>query len=215
MDRIFSMDNPLWRAIGRLVDLVWINILTLVCALPVFTAGAAFTAMYDVLLRMAEDKGGALAPRYFRAFRRNFAPATKLWLIALVALAVYGYNLWLWHAGAMDGMGALRSVSLGVILLMLFALIVLLHYCFGLTAKYENSLGGTIKNAALLAIGYFPKSFCMGVLTFFPLALTLLSDYFFWLWFLYGFAFPGWLIARLMSGVFERTEERTQEREGE
>ena len=211
MDRLFSMDNPVWRAIGRLVDLIWINLLTLICALPVFTAGAAFTAMYDVLLRMAEDRGGAIAPRFFSASKKNFVPATKLWLIALAAFAFYGYDLWLWHAGAMDGLGALKALSLGVILLMLFLLIVLLHYGFSLTARYENGLGGTIRNAALLALAFFPRSFCMGVLTFFPLALTLLSDYFFWLWFLYGFAFPGWLIARLMAGVFARMQEREDE----
>ncbi len=211
MDRLFSMDNPVWRAIGRLVDLVWINILTLVCALPVFTAGASFTAMYDVLLRMAEDRQGALTGRFFRAFRKNFLPATKLWLCALAVLAVYGYNLWLVHAGALDGLGALKKVSLGVILLILFLLIVMMHYCFGLTARYENSMGRTVKNAALLTIAFFPKSFCMGVLTFFPLALTLLSDYFFWLWFLYGLAYPGWLIARLMATVFARMEERDGE----
>ena len=57
----------------------------------------------------------------------------------------------------------------------------------------------------------------MTVIVFFPLALTMLSNYFFWLWFLYGFTFPGYFIAMLMLRVFKKVapqeEEETDELE--
>ena len=68
---IFSMDNPFFQFIGKLVDLVWLNILTLVCCLPVFTAGAALSAMYSVLIKMALKEEGVITKPFFRAFKEN------------------------------------------------------------------------------------------------------------------------------------------------
>ena len=209
------MDNPVFRAIGKMVDLVWINILTLICALPLITAGASFSAMYSQLLRLAENQQGSLTNSFFRAFRENFKSATKVWLCALVALAVYGYNLYLVQAGVLDGFGDFKKVILAVIALILFAMITLLNYAFALFARYDSGVKATLKNAAMLSIAFFPRSFCMTVIVFFPLALMMLSNYFFWLWFLYGFAFPGYLIAMLMMRVFHRIEEAQEDKTDE
>lgn len=208
------MDNVVFRTIGKLVDLVWINLLTLVCALPVITAGASFTSMQYLLLRMAENDQGALTRGFFQAFRKNFKNATVVWLGALVVLAVYAYNLWLARQGVLDGLGVFGKISMGVIVLILAAVIMILNYYFALTARYENSVKGTLKNAALLTVAFLPRSLCMLVLMLFPLALTFLSDYFFWLWGLYGLAYPGYLIARLMIGVFRKTEDRHEGQDG-
>ena len=215
MDNLFSMDNRFFRAVGKLVDLVWINLLTLVCALPVVTAGASFASMYYLLLRMAENDSGALTRGFFRAFRKNFKNATAVWLIGLVVLAVYGYQLWLLRQGVLDGYGILKKVSLGLIVLILVAAVMVLDYAFALLARYDRGLKQTVKNAALLTIGFLPRSLCMAVLMLFPLALMLLSDYFFWLWFLYGLSYPGYLIARLMLTVFNKTEERREGQDGQ
>lgn len=202
------MDNVVFRTIGKLVDLIWINLLTLVCALPVVTAGASFTSMQYLLLRMAENDSGALTRGFFRAFRNNFKNATVIWLMGLAVLAAYGYELWLLHQGVMEAFGVLNKVVLGLISLILLAAVMVLNYCFALLARYDRGWKQTLKNAALLMVGFLPKSLCMAVLMLFPLALMLLSDYFFWLWFLYGLSYPGYLIARLMLTVFRKTEER-------
>lgn len=215
MDKLFSMDNVVFRAIGKLVDLVWINLLTLVCALPVVTAGASFASMYYLLLRMAENDSGALTRGFFRAFRKNFKNATAVWLIGLVVLAVYGYELWLLHQGVMDAYGVLYKVSLGLISLIIVGAVMVLNYYFALLARYDRNWKQTLKNAALLTVGFLPRSLCMAVLMLFPLALMLLSDYFFWLWFLYGLSYPGYLIARIMLTVFQKTEARHEGQDGQ
>ena len=215
MDKLFSMDNVVFRAIGKLVDLVWINLLTLVCALPVVTAGASFASMYYLLLRMAENDSGALTRGFFRAFRKNFKNATAVWLIGLVVLAVYGYELWLLHQGVMDAYGVMYKVTLGLISLIIVGVIMILNYYFALLARYDRNWKQTLKNAALLTVGFLPRSLCMAVLMLFPLALMLLSDYFFWLWFLYGLSYPGYLIARIMLTVFQKTEARHEGQDGQ
>ncbi len=206
MDHLFNMDNPLFRTIGKLADLVWVNVLTLLCALPVVTAGASFSAMYYLLLRMAENDQGALTRGFFRAFRENFRNATKAWLVELAVLALYLYNLYLLRAGILDGYGALKDLSFALIVVILFLTVVVGNYIFALLARYENGLRKTVKNAFLLMFAFFPRSLCMGIIMLFPLALMMLSNYFFWLWCLYGLAYPGYVIAMLMVAIFRRTE---------
>ena len=40
MDRIFNLDNPVMRFLGRAFDMMMLNILFIVCSLPIFTIGA-------------------------------------------------------------------------------------------------------------------------------------------------------------------------------
>ena len=37
---LFNYDNPVWRFIGKLGDLILLNILWIVCSIPIVTAGA-------------------------------------------------------------------------------------------------------------------------------------------------------------------------------
>lgn len=53
----FNYDNPVWRFIGKLGDLILLNILWIVCSIPVFTIGASTTAVYYVTLKLARDEG--------------------------------------------------------------------------------------------------------------------------------------------------------------
>ena len=71
---IFSMNNPFFRFVGKVVDLVCVNILTLLCAIPVVTAGASFTAMYRVLIRMAVHEGGTITRDFFKEFKNKRTP---------------------------------------------------------------------------------------------------------------------------------------------
>lgn len=213
MNNLFSMDNLFFRTVGKLVDLVWINILTLVCALPVVTGGASLSAMYYLLMRMAENDEGALTRGFFRAFRENFKNATKVWLGILAVLALYLYNFYLLNAGILDGFGILKKVSLVLIVAILLVTVMIANYVFALFARYDSGVRQTLKNAALLTFAFFPRSLCMVVLSLFPLALMMLSNYFFWLWFLYGIAFPGYFISMLMVAVFEKTENAKNKRD--
>ena len=80
MSNFFNMDNGLFRALGKLADLMLLNILFLVCSLPIFTIGASFTAMYYVTLKLAENEEGYIARGFLKSFKQNFKQATIIWL---------------------------------------------------------------------------------------------------------------------------------------
>ena len=49
---IFNLESPLMQKLSLLWDLMVLNVLTIIASLPVFTIGAALTALYDVVFRM-------------------------------------------------------------------------------------------------------------------------------------------------------------------
>ncbi|MGM9973797.1 MAG: YesL family protein [Clostridiaceae bacterium] len=203
----FNMDNALFRTIGKLVDLIWVNILTLICALPIITAGASFTAMNAVLIKMAADDSYSITRDFFQSFRESFKQVTKVWGCILVILLICLYNFYLWQGGAMDNYGNLKIVSGVAIAAAVSFTLMVMNYMFFLFLRYENGIKQTVKNSVMLSFAFFPKSVGIVIIMFFPLALMLLSDYFFWLWFLYGFAYPGYFIAKVMLGIFHKTEQ--------
>ena len=64
---IFNYDNPVWRFIGKLGDLILLNILWIVCSIPVFTIGASTTAVYYVTLKLARDEGDSTIRSFFHS----------------------------------------------------------------------------------------------------------------------------------------------------
>lgn len=203
---IFSMDNPFFQFIGKLVDLVWLNILTLVCCLPVFTAGAALSAMYSILLKMALKEEGTITKPFFRAFKENLKKSTVVWVPSLLILIVMAMNIYLMYKGVFNEYPYLfipAGVSIGIIVV---AVIIILNYYLALLSRYDSSVKQTLKNAALLAMAYFPRSLCILIIWLSPLALMRLSFNFFFFWVLYGLSFPGYFNAMLLGKIFLKTE---------
>ena len=189
------------------MDLLWLNILTLICALPIITMGASLTAMYSVLIKMARNEEGYITRSFFAAYRENFGNATKVWICVLLVGAVCFLNLNLIKSGIMSGMPGMANACTVCIILILLIVFSFLLYFWPLLGRYDKSLSGNIKNAFLLAAAYLPRTICMLIISLFPLALMTISDYFLWLWFAYGFSFSGYFCAMLLVRIFDKTEE--------
>ena len=67
--KLFDLDSPVMRFLSKMADLMILNILTMICCLPLFTAGAAFTALHYVCLKMVRNEEGYIAKSYFKAFK--------------------------------------------------------------------------------------------------------------------------------------------------
>ncbi len=98
MKNFFHPDGPVVRFLGRIAELMALNLCFLLCCLPVFTIGASVTALYGSLF--ARDDQGAVR-RFFRQFRGNFRQGTVLGLIlgAIGGVLLADYQL----LGQLDG----------------------------------------------------------------------------------------------------------------
>lgn len=92
MGSFFNMDSPVMRFLSRLCDLMILNILCLICCIPIVTIGASITALYSVTLKMVKGEDSYIAKGFFKGFRQNFKISTIIWLILLVIGALLAFD---------------------------------------------------------------------------------------------------------------------------
>ena len=92
MSKLFDQDNMFFAIMGVLFDLIILNVLTLLCCLPIVTAGASFTAMHSVLWRMVRHEETYVARQFFDSFKRNLKQSLLPWLAFLLAAIVLGFS---------------------------------------------------------------------------------------------------------------------------
>ena len=85
MHNLFNPDNPVMIILGKIWDLILMNICFVITSLPIFTIGASLTALYRTALSLKENDPEWVHTSYLKAFRKNFRQATFLWLILLAA----------------------------------------------------------------------------------------------------------------------------------
>lgn len=203
MRAIFDMENPLMRALSVVADLMILNLLTIACCLPVFTAGAALTALHTTVIQCIRGEETHVARDYLRAFRENFRKGCGMGLLFLGLCLLLGLD----YLAAEAVIPMLRPViaAFGVLALALG------QYAFALLARYENTLLGTLKNAALLTVSYFPKTVGM---VLFAMVLWVLAIRFLLygapILFLCGISLPCYVDILLMQRVFFDLEKPKQ-----
>ena len=154
MGRFFSLDSPVMNFLGRVADLVWLNILYIICCIPIVTIGASTSALYYVTMKMVADEEGYITKSFFKSFKENFKQATVIWLIILLAGTIFFMDFRILNAmeGTLDKV--VYVLICAVAILFLFMTI----YIFPLLAKFENTIKNSLKNALLISIRHLPMT---------------------------------------------------------
>lgn len=201
-----KIDNPFFNFMGRLGDLVILNLTWLVCCLPVVTAGASTTALHYVARKMAAGEPYRVWKSFFDAFRENWKPATRLWLCLLAAGCLFMADLW---AGAVMP-GATGNLFRGIGMTFLFVWLLVVGYCFPLLARYRQSTFRLILLSLSLAARKLPVTVCYVLLVLLMPGLLILLPELFALvllpWVLAGGAFYAWIMAVLLLPVQQEME---------
>lgn len=171
---IFRLDSPLMRGLTKLADLMLLNILAVVCSIPIVTIGASASALYYAVGHLQEDEGSPTRD-FFHAFRQNLKQATIIWLILAVTGAALLFATLYYLAVNMTGGMILLTITCLAWLVWSF----LFAWAFPLQSKFENTIRNTLNNALLMSLGYLPRSLLVAVINAVPLALALLLPWYF------------------------------------
>lgn len=203
MQKLFSPDSVFMRAMSRIGDLLLLNFFFLLTSIPIFTIGAAVTALYTVCFRFDTDKESGIVGSYFRAFRANWKQTTAVWCIFLLCGGSACFNAILFSRMP----GAFRFLSVLFVLLLALALLAA-GYAFPLLSQFENRVVITLKNALALSLGYLPRSMAILFLNLLPLIVFLADVYLFFqtafIWAAIYFAAAAYLNSRLLKPILER-----------
>lgn len=201
------IDNPIMRGMGKLADFIILNLLWVVCSIPIITIGASTTALYTVMLKLVKNEEGYIAKGFLKAFKENFKQSTIMWIIFLLISIVF----------VVDFVSIkLMSDKIGGLLQILFLfmgalLAAWMVYAFALQARFVNTVKNTLKNAMILVFAKLPFTVLIVLLTVGPVLVTFLTVRTLvigvMVWFFAGFSLVAWLNSYLLRVVFRKLEE--------
>lgn len=202
MDRFFSLDSPFISFMNKVADLVILNILVIVCSIPVFTIGASMTALHYVVLKMVRNEESYIVKTFFKSFKQNFKQATVIWLLMLaVFLILFGDFAIVLYSGIRFPKWT-RSVIAGLTILVYFATM----HVFPILSRFENTIKDTYRNSLFMGILTLPKTIIMMILWVVPLAILFYVIQLYPFVFLFGFSAPAYVCAMLYNSTFKRFE---------
>ncbi|MCR5293936.1 MAG: DUF624 domain-containing protein [Lachnospiraceae bacterium] len=157
MNTLFDPDGFLMQGLRQISSLLLLNLLTLLFCLPLISSGAALAAMHYVIYDMQEGREGYIGRTLLTRFKADLKKGTILTLL----FAAAGIFLYIDYQAA-SGENALLppffkipAIALGILLFAVFL------YAIPLEAKFENTVSATLKNAAILAAAYLPRTIGM------------------------------------------------------
>lgn len=201
MGGIFAPDGTVSSWLTKFTNLVILNVLWILCCLPIITAGAATTALYSVMLKIVRNSEGYIIRDYFRAFKENFKQATVIWggmlmfLIMITAEGIYyarcsGYEKWI--------------LCIPVFINIFIVLTVL--YVFPVLAFFNDPVKQIIRNSSFMAVENLPYTLLI-------LGITVLPGIFLWFFsefikiasfilVVIGFSFCVWMKSKCFVRIF-------------
>ena len=141
-DRLTSILSVLETA----MDLLFLNVLWLVCCFPVITIGISTTAMHYVAQKMVANEDYHIWSDFFHSFKQNWKQgiAVELILAVMAFIAIADF----WTGTNLPGTIGMACQIIGVITALVW--IAILGMIFPLIARYRNSLIHLLKNALIL-----------------------------------------------------------------
>lgn len=170
MGRFFDIDGPFLGGLTKMADVFILNLLLILCSLPIFTFGAAYTALYYVTLKMVKDEECYIAKAFFKSFKQNFKQATIIWFIVL-AIGTVIYVDFKVINGGYAGLVMPQGIAKVMYIIVMASLILFSFtssYVFPLLARFDNSVKNTLKNAMFMSIRHFPSTILIIIINVLP-----------------------------------------------
>lgn len=213
MGNLFSIDSPAGKFVIRICDLIFLNVIYILCCIPVFTMGAANTALQYVVLKMVRDENDGVLREFFSSFRRNFRqslPLTGIWLGSGLFIIANIYVFAHWDFGIWNG----GIYILYIALALHFALFA---YVFPVFARFDNTVKNTLRNSRILAMQYPVNTVVVTLVSALPFLLDFFWADFFqyvaFLWLFVMFAAQAYWNAGLFRRIFDGLERKTKDDE--
>lgn len=164
----FSVDGPLYKFMSRLTDMFKLNMMWLLCSIPIVTMGAATTAAYTITLKMIDDEEGYIAEPFWREFKANLKKGSIIGIILEVALYAVYLDFQLFQAAS-----KYNTMFLIVGVVAAFLLFMHMIYAFPLLARYENTIINTLRNSYSIAAKFLGRTAFLAVLLLLELGIIL------------------------------------------
>lgn len=172
MNKMFDFDSPLMQVLGFIADIFIMNLVFLVCCLPIVTIGAAQSGLFNAM-RVLQDRedDSSVMKAFFRGFKNGFFRITPVWIVFLVLDVILVYTIAMSFSWQELGI----YIHWGFPLVMLGLLLLIQSVVPAFHARFSCSPFQLVRNSLLL-IGFYPLR-CLGlaVLVWAPAVLAIMN----------------------------------------
>ena len=204
---LFSPDSKLIRFLNWVADVVFVNLLYLLCSLPILTIGPARAALLSVGRKWTkrQQSGGG---DFFKAFLSGFRSAFPHWIPVLLSGLLLAFGIYIM---------CLNTLPAELLLWLLICPVTVLYLMiysqfFMVEAHFTCSFLQSIKLSLLCALGHPLRSAAILVVQAVPLIVFLWQPMMFMdmspLWFFLYFSIDGFMCANLCAKPFTRLLDR-------
>lgn len=207
LERMFNYDNPVWQFMGRVADILILNIMAIVFSIPIFTIGASWTALYYTLLKVVRKEDTYVWKEYWHSFKSNFKQATIIWLILLPFICFISLDLVLWYINVSEGYPDALPKALKITTVVV-AIIIATEtlYVFPILSHFENTVKKTMVNAFMVSLVNIPSTILFIIIYVIPVILIDLNINFLLIYIMFGIAGPVYISCFAWNGIFKKLE---------
>ena len=202
MKKFFNLDSPFMVFLSNLVDVIILNIICLICCIPIVTIGPSITAMHYVTLKMVKNENAYTIKVFFKAFKENFKQSFIIWLVflAITAVCILDFRM-------LQAMGISDNRIFGIIIGTIYLFVCLtIMYSFPILSRFENTLSQTVKNAFFMCILNFGKTIVMTAVYIIPFILLPLGINMIAAFLMLGLSGPAYINSYIWKSIFKKYE---------
>ncbi len=154
--KFFSIDSPVYRFMSALLNVIKLNFCWLIACLPIITIGPATVATFEVALKMVDDEEGYILKQFIKAFKNNFKQGILLGIINFVCVYVVYMDFQLFEV--VEGNPVIFLI---IAIVSCFIFVCSLIYAYPLIARYDNTVGKTLRNSFKISMKYIVRTVMM------------------------------------------------------
>ena len=198
--KMFGADSPVMEFLSRVTDLLLLNVLTLILCIPIFTIGAAVTALHNVCGRMARRDSYYTFKTYFKSFKENFLQATAEWLMVLALIGFLLFDVMI----LVNNDTNLPRMLLYLLIALIIVVFIFVQFLFPLQSRFINPVKKTIHNTIFMTLGNFPKAILMAMCWSLPFLLLEITTNAIPILVFFGLSVPIYLQALIYAPILEK-----------
>ena len=77
--KFWAIDSPVMRVLGRLGDIIILNMIFVVGCIPVITIGTSLSALYAVAMKMARGEDPSVWKEFWKAYKTSDRQPSAGW----------------------------------------------------------------------------------------------------------------------------------------
>ena len=155
----FAYDGKVMEILNKTGEIILLNIIFLICCLPVITIASALTSFYYAMIKSVRRERGNPVREFMRSMKRTIAKGSLLTLGIFLWMGALLYGRWMLLNGPGGAVSFQRVLYDVLIVLSIFFLI----YIFPVFSRFEMKLSGIVKLSFVMSIRYLPVTAAVAV----------------------------------------------------